>query len=118
MSGRRSRSRRRRWRLASDRPSLLLLSVVRSSKDSLRAYTILSGAVLVRVIAAEKDISLIAVDNLGEPANRLASGGIAEVLLVNGRRVAPAEDVVASLTAEGDSLVKSIPDVLVLSGIA
>lgn len=80
--------------------------------------TVLSSAVLVGVIAAEEDIRLVAVDDLGEPANGLASGSVAEVLLVDGRRVAPAEDVVASLTTDGESLVKAVPDVLVLSSIA
>ena len=80
--------------------------------------TILSRAVLVRVVAAEENIGLVAFDDLGEPANWLASRSVAEVLLVDRRGVAPAKDVVAGLTAESDRLVKSVPDVLVLSDIA
>jgi len=76
------------------------------------------AAVAVDVVAAEEDARLVAVNDLGEPAERLAGGRVAEVLLVDGRRVAPAEDVVARLPADRDGLVKTVLDVGPLGGVA
>lgn len=78
----------------------------------------MSSAVLVRVVAAEEDTRFVAIDDLGEPADGLTSGSVTEVLLVDLRRVAPAENVVASLTADGNGLVKTVPDVGMLGRVA
>lgn len=76
------------------------------------------AAVSVNVVAAEENICLVAINDLGEPSDWLARGRIAEVLLVDGRRVAPTKNVIAGLLAECDSLLESVADVRPLSGIA
>lgn len=117
MSGHRLRFRRRRWSRANGRPSLELSLEIWLGKFC-RGLTVLSSAVLVGVVAAEEHIGLVAFDDLGEPAYGLASWSIAEVLLIDRRRVTPAKDMVAGLPAESDGLVKTVSDILVLSSIA
>lgn len=75
-------------------------------------------AVAIGVVATEKDICLVAVDNLCVPANGLTSWRFTKVLLVDLRGVAPAEDVITSLATDGNGLVQSLPDVCALGGIA
>ena len=83
----------------------------------MKSHTSLS-TVAIGVIAAEESAGLVTVGNLGEPTERLASGLVAKVLLVDGRRVAPAQDVVACLSADGNGLVQTLADVGPLGGIA
>jgi hypothetical protein len=75
-------------------------------------------AVSVDVVASEEDIRLVAVDNLCEPSQRLASGRLAEVLLVDLGLVAPAKDMVSSLTGDGQGLLESVVNIQTLRRVA
>lgn len=75
-------------------------------------------AVPVRIVAAEQNTSLITINELAEPTQWLASGSITEVLLVDLGGVAPSQDVVACLTADGHSLLEAVADVGTLGSIA
>jgi hypothetical protein len=74
--------------------------------------------VSVDVIATEQSARFVAIGNLAVPSERLACACIAKVLLVDCRRVTPAENVVASVLAEGDGLLQSLLEKGFLGGIA
>lgn len=76
------------------------------------------STVTIDVVAAEEDIRLVAVDDLGEPPERLASGRVAKVLLVDVGGVTPAENVVACLPAEKHRLLEALGDVGMLGSVA
>lgn len=96
-------------------PTLFRSAIIRTSVK--RIYTRLS-TIAIRVVAAEESSSLVTIGDLGEPTERLTSGLVAKVLLVDGGRVAPAENVVACLSADGHGLVQALADVGLLGGIA
>jgi hypothetical protein len=75
-------------------------------------------AVSVDVVAPEQGACFVAVGDLAEPAQGLARGRVAKVLLVDGRRVAPAQDVVACLAADGDGFLEALFDVRFLGCVA
>jgi tRNA U54 and U55 pseudouridine synthase Pus10 len=75
-------------------------------------------AVAIDVVASEENIRLVAVDDLGEPPKRLTRRRVAKVLLEDLGRVAPAKNVVACLTADGEGLVETVLNVCVLGSIA
>ena len=75
-------------------------------------------AVAVNVIASEENARLVAVGDLGVPADWLTGGRVAKVFCVDLGLVAPAEDVVAGMTGKDDCLVKTFLEHRALSSIA
>jgi hypothetical protein len=76
------------------------------------------ATVAVDVVTSEQSARLVAIGNLAVPSERLACACVAKVLLVDCRRVTPAENVVASVSAEGDGLLQSLLEEGFLSDIA
>jgi hypothetical protein len=75
-------------------------------------------AVAVDVVTTEENIRLVAIGNLREPSEWFTGRRIAKVLLVDGRGVAPSQNMIASLSADGDRFLQALLEICALSGVA
>jgi hypothetical protein len=74
--------------------------------------------VSVWVVTTEEDTSFVDVDDLVEPADRLSSGGIAKVLHVDVRSIAPSQDVILGMLSNSDGFSQSSSDLSSLGRVA
>lgn len=75
-------------------------------------------AITVNIVTSEENARLVAVGNLGVPANWLTGGRVTKVFCVDLRLVAPAKDMVAGMTGKYNCLVKTLLEHRALSSIA
>lgn len=97
---------------------MLIWSFGSISTSKIGSLTILRGAVLVNVIAAEKHSRLVTVDESVVPTSRLSSRGVAKVLPVVGRAVAEPQNMVARVSSKSLGLSEGLTENCSLCGVA
>jgi hypothetical protein len=93
------------------------MSVLNRRVSRIDIYTGLA-TVAVDVVTTEQSARLVAIGDLAVPSERLPCACVAKVLLIDCRRVTPAENVVASVPTKGDGLLQSLLEESFLSDIA
>ena len=83
-----------------------------------KLHTSLGSAVLVGVVTSEEHVRLIGIDDTLIPSDRVGSRAITKVLLSKLRLGAPSEKVVPGMSSKLHSLVQTLSELTMKSGVA